>query len=206
MARDFRPRLIGLAGLLVALAGCTSDGHFALLGYTTKPPFDTSIKTVYVPIFGNESYLRGIEFELTKNVIREIESRSPYKVVSSCAEADTILEGRVKSRVKTINNLNQLGEVRDVQQTLTIEVQWKDLRSGDVLSIPNGTRRPQPGEFVDPKAPPMPWVTITPNTSYVPELGGTTASGLDAVVKQGARQIVHMMEIWSDRCGRELRE
>ena len=43
------------------LAGCTSDGHFSLLGYTTAPNYDTSIRTVYVPIFGNQTFRQGID-------------------------------------------------------------------------------------------------------------------------------------------------
>jgi len=41
------------AALLFALAlcGCESGGHFTFLGYTTRPNYDTCIKTVYVPIF-----------------------------------------------------------------------------------------------------------------------------------------------------------
>ena len=51
----FRARLFGLMGLLVAamlvllvglscLSGCESGGHFSLLGYTTQPTFDTSMR------------------------------------------------------------------------------------------------------------------------------------------------------------------
>jgi hypothetical protein len=191
-------RLIGLTGLLLLVAGCSSDGHFGFLGYTTRPTFDPSIRTVYMPIFGNESYLRGLEFELYKAIQRELESKSPYKLVSNCAAADTILEGKILSRLKTPNNTNQLGEVRDVEQGLVVEVRWKDLRSGDVLSVPNGYRRQE--AILEPNAPAIPWVQITPSASYVPELGGSTASGLDALAKQTARQIVHMMEVWNVNC------
>lgn len=200
MTQKSRLRIGGLAGLLVLLSGCTSDGQFAFLGYTTRPPFDPTIRTVYVPIFGNESYLRGLEFEITKAVIREIEAKSPYKVVSNCAEADTQLDGKLISRRKSPNNLNQLGEVRDVEQGLVVEVRWKDLRSGDILSVPNGMRRTEPN--LDPNAKPLPWVQITPSASYVPELGGSTASSQDAMAKQLARQVVHMMEVWNVDCGR----
>jgi hypothetical protein len=192
-------RISALAGLLFLMSGCTSDGHFAFLGYTTRPPFDPTIRTVYVPIFGNESYIRGLEFEVTKAVIREIESKSPYKVVSNCAEADTQLDGKILSRRKGVNNLNQLGEVRDVELGLLVEVRWKDLRSGDILSVPNGMRRPDP--VIDPNAKPIPWVQITPSASYVPELGGSTASAQDLLAKQLARQVVHMMEVWNVNCG-----
>ena len=67
-----------------------------------------------------------------------------------------------------------MGEVRDVELGLLVEVRWKDLRSGDILSVPNGIRRPDP--VIDPNAKPIPWVQITPSASYVPELGGSTAS------------------------------
>jgi hypothetical protein len=54
-----------LAGLL-CLSGCESGGNFSLFGYTTQPPFDCNIRTVYVPIAQNTTYMRGIEQELTK--------------------------------------------------------------------------------------------------------------------------------------------
>jgi hypothetical protein len=191
---------IGLAWLLFFATGCISDGQIAFLGYTTKPPYDPSIRTVFVPIFGNETYLRGIEFEMTKAVIRELESKTPYKVVSNCADADTQLDGKIMTRRKAPNNMNQLGEVRDVEQGLVVEVRWKDLRSGELLSVPNGFRRKEPDLGSDAKPPAAPWVQITPSASYVPELGGTTTSGRDLMYKQVARQIVHMMEIWNVDC------
>jgi len=201
MARRNSLPLLCLAGLF-ALVGCSSDGNFTLLGYTTKPPFDTSIRTVYVPIFGNETYLRGLELQITREVGIQIESRTPYKLAGNCADADTILEGVIKHRRKTPNNLNQLGEVRDVEVGLVVEVRWKNLRTGEILSMPNGMRRPDPAlmPIPNPNAPPDPWFQITPSASYVPELGGSTASGLDAVSKQVARQITHLMESWEANC------
>ena len=49
-------RVVGgllLTAVVVALAGCTGDGHFTLFGYTTVPNYDMGIRTVYVPIFKN---------------------------------------------------------------------------------------------------------------------------------------------------------
>ena len=70
-------------GLLVALAAvlpsCEWDGHFTLLGYTTKPNYDERYRTVYVPIFETHAFqsgpLRGLEYELTKEVQRQIIAR-----------------------------------------------------------------------------------------------------------------------------------
>ena len=63
------------------MASCESWGHFTFLGYTTRPNYDECIKTVYVPIFDNKTFRRGMEFDLTRAVIREIEAKTPFKVV-----------------------------------------------------------------------------------------------------------------------------
>jgi hypothetical protein len=179
--------------VLVALAGCTSDGHIEILGYTTKPPFDTSIRTVYVPMFGNKTMMRGIEFQITQAVIREIEWKSPYKVTSDRCSADTELAGTVVSRRKGVINVNQLGEVREAELGLIVEVVWKDLRSGKILSVPNGIMPRDPNAKILP-------VQITPSGTYIPELGGSNASAEDQMVRQLAQQVVHMMESWTANC------
>lgn len=194
--------MLCLAGLLVAMTGCASDGQLSFLGYTTRPPYDSSIQTVYVPIFANDTFQRGIEFEITRAVQREIEAKTPYKLAANRLDADTILEGKVTGRRKSPNNLNQLGEVRDVEIGLVVEVLWKDQRTGAILSTPNGMRRPDPGPMLDPNPPKAAWTIITPSASYIPELGGTTASGLDAVAKQVGRQVARMMESWDANCAK----
>ena len=50
----------------LTLASCESGGHFTALGYTTKPNYDPCIKSVYVPIFENKTFRRGLEFDLTR--------------------------------------------------------------------------------------------------------------------------------------------
>src|SRR5439155_5424218 len=125
-----------LAVLLAALAlpGCESGGHFTVLGYTTRPNYDTCIKTVYIPIFKCQIMLdetrRQIPFDLTRAVIREIEAKTPYKVVSDRGHADTELTGNVLTLTKNLLLRNQLNEVREAEAVLTVAVVWKDLRSG----------------------------------------------------------------------------
>src|SRR5439155_10038104 len=114
--------LVGLCAL--ALASCSSDGHFTVLGYTTRPNYDPDIRTVYVPIFQNVTFARGLEFELTSAVIREIEAKTPIKVVDCRANADTELIGKILSTTKGVITLNQLGEVRDAQATMGVELVW----------------------------------------------------------------------------------
>ena len=187
--------------LCATATGCASDGHFEILGYTTRPPYDTSIHTVYVPMFGNKTYLRGIEFEITKAIVREIEWKTPYKVVDNREAADTELSGVVVARRKGAININPLGEVREAELGLTVEVVWKDLRSGKTLSVPNGIQVRDGLGKRDPDAK-IPPVIITPSATYAPELGGSNSSAEDLLVRQLALQVVHMMENWNANCRR----
>src|SRR5215207_5761989 len=138
MSRRHAALAILLAGL--ALPGCESGGHFTVLGYTTKPNYDPCIKTVYVPIFHSQILLdetrRQVPFTLTRAVIREIEAKTPYKVVSNREGADTELTGNVVALTKNLLIRNQLNEIREAETVLTVGIVWKDLRSGEILSKP----------------------------------------------------------------------
>jgi Lipopolysaccharide-assembly len=196
----YRRWIIAWSLLLPALAGCENGGHFTLFGYTTQPTFDPNIRSVYVPIAQNTTYIRGIENELTAAVIREL-GTSPIRVISDRNRADTELIMKVVATTKSVIIPNQLGENRNAEKTLTIEVVWRDLRpghTGDILSNKkrfDETELPLPGELraTAPVAVPL---LITPTASYVPELGGSNASAQFQLVNKAATQIVHMMEKW----------
>jgi hypothetical protein len=185
---------------LVCLTGCENNGHFTLFGYTTQPPFDCDIRTVYVPIAKNDSYLRDVEFDLTREVVRAL-GTSPYRVTSDRNHADTELLMKVTYPRKSTILLNQLGEARDVEIGINVEVEWRDLRpghQGDILSNPkrfDPNLEPLPGfaKDVAPKAIPL---LVTPAVTYVPELGGSNATAQLQACRTAARQIVNMMEVW----------
>jgi hypothetical protein len=185
---------------LACLAGCENGGHFTLFGYTTQPPFDCDIRTVYVQIALNTTYLRGVEFDLTKEVVRAL-GTSPYRVTSDRNRADTELIMKVVANGKSTVLLNQLGEARDVEVRINIEVEWRDLRpghTGDILSNPkrfDPNEAPLPGDVKAsaPKAIPL---LVSPSATYVPELGGSNTTAQLQNVRGAARQIVNMMEVW----------
>src|SRR5215471_14643559 len=85
-ARAPRLALALSLALAAATAGC---------GYSIRPPYDTNIRTVYVPVFRSLSFRRDIQLQMTELVIKEIEKRTPFKVVGKPDEADTILEGMI---------------------------------------------------------------------------------------------------------------
>jgi len=99
-----------------------------------KASDDQRIRTIYVPVFQNHSYRRGLEFDLTQAVIREIEAQTPYKVVADRDSADSELLGTIATVTKNLLNMNQ--EHEDREMVVTVLVAWRDLRTGEVLLRP----------------------------------------------------------------------
>jgi hypothetical protein len=189
--------IVLLAGIALLVPACESDGNFTIFGYTTKPNYDMGIRTVRVPIFKNNTFYRGWEFELTKAVIREIEAKTPYKVVSAGCAADTELTGTIVSINKNIINRNQLNEVREAETVLAVEVVWRDLRTGEILSKPRtGRGAPPPPINLPPGVPPPPPppVLVQSLGDFIPELGQSVATAQKQNVDRLAVHIVSLME------------
>lgn len=133
---------LGFVALIALCApGCqSSSGHFCLFGYSPKPMYDTNIHTVYVPIFKNvtlrDTTRQGVEYDLTRMVIQQIESKTPYKVVSNKDCADTELIGTIVNINKGLTNINPNNEIRQAETLMTVNIVWKDLRTGEILSAP----------------------------------------------------------------------
>jgi hypothetical protein len=194
---------IGLALLAMALltAGCTSTGHMNIFGYTTEPNYDPSIRTVYVPIAQNTTMRRGLEFDLTMAVIREINSKPTgcMRTVSRPEGADTELDLKIVTWRKNLIIATPTNQNRQAEIGLGIEVVWKDLRPGlvgEILSNPKSTlakEPPLPGQAVPPPAKAVP-VLLLPVTTFEPELGGSNATAEKQAIDRVATQIVYMME------------
>ncbi len=183
-----------LAAAALLLPSCSWDGQFTILGYTTRPNYDPGIRTIRVPIFKNNTYIRGLEFDLTRAVIREIQSKTPFRVVAADCAADTELTGTITTLNKIAINRTQLNEIREGQTTLAVEIVWRDLRTGEVLS------QPRPKSDPDGPPPPPPDAVAKPLLiqslgTYIPELGGSTTTSLQENVNRLAVQIVSKMEI-----------
>jgi len=123
---------VALAIVSTTMSGC-ADGA-GPFGYHSEPPFSTSVATVAVPIFENETFERGVEYELTEALVKEIELRTPYKVVGE-ATADTVIEGTVVSANRRLFSRTPDAAVpQEAQFAVAARFQWKDLRNGEVLA------------------------------------------------------------------------
>lgn len=188
--------LVALAAAL--LPGCgTWDGQFCVFGYTTRPMYDLSIRTIRVPVFKNLTTYRGLEFRLTEAVIREIESKTPYKVIQCAEAADTEFIGTIVNFTKNITNINQLGENRSAETTLAVECVWRDLRPGMAGALLSQPLPGKPGDLPPPlpaigaQAPP---VLVQSIADFAPELGESMATAQKQNIDRLAVRIVSLME------------
>lgn len=199
---------LALFGLALALAsGCQSGRDFTFLGYSTKPQFDESIRTVHVPVFKNVAFQttanREMEVDITRAVIREIEQRTRMKVVSDRDRADTELLGTLVNIQKNVVNTNQQNLTREAEISATVNVVWRDLRSGRVLSNRRPAAQPEAAVPFDPSLPPPEPASVVEKAipaqvvavgRVIPELGETNATANQSIANQLGRQIVNMME------------
>jgi len=87
-----------------------------------------------VPNFDNRTFDREVEFELREALIKEIEQRTPYKVVRTPGAADTLLEGTVvEVQRSAISRQQGTGLPQEVEVTVMVDFVWRDLRSGEDL-------------------------------------------------------------------------
>ena len=123
-------RLLLLSALLLGLSACSSD---PARGYTFGGVYDTSRSTVAVEIFRNDTHDRDFEYDLVDAMIKTIERQTPYKVASP-RDADTILTGRIRSvERRQLSKSPQSGLSEEVALSVTIDVEWLDLRTGGSL-------------------------------------------------------------------------
>lgn len=139
--------------------------------------FSPDIQTVYVPVFQSDVFRRTLAEWLTEAVVKEIEFRSPYKVVHT-PDADSVLYGRVTYENKRILAEDRNDNPRDVEFTMSAQIRWVD-RAGNVV-LRNATVP------ID--------LSLSSGADFVPEGGQSLTSAEQQVIRETARQIVSQME------------
>ncbi len=123
----------GLAAL--SLASCASTPSE---GYAATSPYPTNYRSVALPVFRNDSLMRGFERDLADALVKQVEQSTPYKVRSEAA-ADTALRGTI-----TAVDLVQLskdpgtGLANEMMVRMRIDFEWTDLRTGERIVAKSG--------------------------------------------------------------------
>lgn len=123
--------LVAAAGL-AAVAGCASNDG-ARTGYTARSLYPEKYRSIAVPIFENNTFVTGIERDITDAVIKEIQKRTPYAVLNN-ESAETELSGTITGVEKTrLNRAQGSGLVREMLLSVTVDFQWRDVRTGKTI-------------------------------------------------------------------------
>jgi hypothetical protein len=173
-----RPSAARLAVLLLTSAvvapGC------AAYRFGNETLYAPDVATVYVPMIESDSFRRDMGERLTEAVMKEIELKTPYKVVGA-PDADSILHARLVGERKLLEFENQNDDPRSLEYNLTAEVTWIN-RHRQPLAPMNAI--PLPADFIP----------ITQTATMLPEPGQSDASAQQQAIQRLAEQIVATME------------
>ncbi len=157
-------RLTCLVTLMLALGGC---------GYTTRSLYSSSIKTVAVPMWRNQTFRRQLEFKLTEAIDKNIEARTPFRLAPR-STADSVLTGTIVSVQENVLNSNfQTNLPQQTQVTIAVNFTWRDLRTGKVLEVRK---------------------YFAASASEVPAIGTQLSDAEQVVIERLARRIVDSMQ------------
>lgn len=143
-------------------------------GYSVRAPYDTNVKTVYVPTFQSVTFRREINFQITELVIKEIHRRTPYHVVGKPDDADTTLSGTINYAEKNVVVENPNNLARQLTATIVIAVTWTDNKA-----VEKKDTNP----------------AVVANTfNFYPEIGEPVEAAFYRDSEKMATQVVNMME------------
>ena len=104
-----------LAALL--LPGC---------GYSSKGVYPTEVQTVALPLFANTTWERGLEGDLGEALVKEVVSRTPYRVVDGSV-AQSTLTGTIRRAGRRRLALTRVGGVpEEVEYAIVVDFVWAD--------------------------------------------------------------------------------
>jgi hypothetical protein len=137
------------------------------------------VATVYVPIFASESLHPDLGKRLTEAVVKEVQLKTPYRVVDT-ADADSILTGRIVGDSRTVLVEDFFDRPRELELSLRVEVTWL-------------SRRSLPLREASLELPPE-LVVVNQSATLLPEAGESVVVSQQEAIERLATQIVAIME------------
>ncbi|NLH15368.1 MAG: hypothetical protein GX455_02195 [Phycisphaerae bacterium] len=158
------------AFLICAAGGCSVGG---IQGYTNDWLHPQDVSSVYVEMFDTRSFRRGHEYALTSAICKQIEARTPYKIISNRDTADTILSGEMTIGQGVLSSERYEGRPLEREVVIKVIFTWKNLKTGEILV--NREQVMASGDFTD-------------------KLNQDFAYAADVAVHRAAERVVERME------------
>ena len=162
-------------GLMVSLCGCA--------GYQlgSRTLFRNDVRTIYVPIIRNDSWRPYLGVQLTEQLQKEIQRRTPYRIIND-PSADSILTCRVTNETKRVITETRLDDPRAIDAKISIELTWVDRQN--MVLMENQFVPPDDVAFL-----------FAEGTEFVPEAGQSISTAHMRAIDRLATEIVNQMEV-----------
>ncbi|MEJ2703532.1 MAG: LPS assembly lipoprotein LptE [Sedimentisphaerales bacterium] len=132
--QDSKVRLLLRIGLWLCLCGLGLSGCGGMFGYSNEPLFPENVDSVCLEMFDNQSFRRGVEYDLSDALAKRIEVDTPYKIISNADRADTVISGQIVSISEiALSADREIGSVLEKEVELRAIVDWKNLKTGQLL-------------------------------------------------------------------------
>lgn len=138
------------------------------------------VRTVYVPMIESDSFRRDLGERLTEAVVKEIELKTPFKVVGT-PTADSVLSVRLLGDSRRTLAEDPFDAPRVLHNDVIAEVTWLN-------------RRRQPLGPMQTIALPAGIINIVQDSVLIPAAGQSVASSQQKAIADLAQQIVGSME------------
>jgi Lipopolysaccharide-assembly len=166
-----------LAAITTSTLLLTGCAHYQVGSESLYAP---DIATVYVPMIESDSFRPDLGERLTEAVIKEIELKTPYKVVGT-PDADSILAVKLSGDSRHLLGENSFDDPRLSESAVYTQVSWLNRRR---LPMCPPESIALPPELLD----------IDQTANLVPEAGQSVASSQQQAIERLAQQIVGTME------------
>jgi len=164
----------------IGLIACFQVGC-AAYRFGSASMFRPGIRTVHVPVVRNDTFRHDLGVRLSEALVKEIESRTPYKVTGD-PSADSTLTCRVVNQTKVVLSEANTDDPRALDAAISVRANWTS-RGGELLMqnsvIP-----------IDDLA-----ITFAQDSRFVPEAGQSIDTATQKAIDQLASRIVSQMEI-----------
>ncbi|MGR3219353.1 MAG: LptE family protein [Candidatus Anammoxibacter sp.] len=119
-------KLVWLLPILIIsiLIGCS---------YSSRSILKQNVNTVYIPIFDNKTFRRGLEFGLTRAIKNEIMFKTQLKIAEK-DNADSLLSGEIVDFTEQTMTVDSNDNIVESRIFISVNFTWKDLRSGRILA------------------------------------------------------------------------
>lgn len=131
MGRKSLSALFLLCAFTLCFGLCGCDG---MAGYSNESLYPGDISSVCLEMFDNQSFRRGVEFELSDALAKRIEVDTPYKIVSDSDRADSVISGQIVSIGELALSIDpEIGTILEKEVEVWAVVNWKNLKTGQLM-------------------------------------------------------------------------